>query len=359
MKPLAIRRVVLTQFRNYREAEFDFGDRFNLVSGLNGIGKTNLLDALYYLAVGRSYFTPQDVRVVTQDESFFRIYGDVAKDHEVHGVVVKVKPGLLKEISIDGIVLNRVSELLGFIPVVFSAPRDIELIMGSGQYRRRYLDHLLCQVDSAYLQHLMHYNHLLALRNAALKQEFKDLQTLISTYDEKMVPHAQAIFTRRKILAQALEPLLVESYGLLSDHREDVTMEYKSQLDQYKYEVLVEKNWESDKATRRSNAGIHKDDFHFRIRSLSAREFGSQGQIKSLVFALHLSKYKLLSRETDFRPVLMLDDIFDKLDETRLQRLMEMLMTDDFGQVFISDTSGDRVKPFLDHGALHHIRITS
>src|SRR6186997_1410585 len=207
MKPLAIRQVTLTHFRNYTSAQFSLGDRFNLVSGLNGLGKTNLLDAIYYLSVGKSYFTPYDQRVVLAGESVFRLEARLFKDDSTHNLIVKVKPGMSKEILVDHVALNKVSEHLGFIPVVFSAPRDLELVNGSSQARRRYLDHLLCQMDAEYLKSLMEYNYVLQMRNAALKNGFADLRRIVMTYDEQMAPLAQRIFEKRKWLASLLKPL--------------------------------------------------------------------------------------------------------------------------------------------------------
>lgn len=357
MKPLAIQEVVLTHFKNYAEAGFRLGDRFNLISGLNGVGKTNLLDAIYYLSVAKSYFTPFDQRVVKQSESFFRLEGNLFRDPGNHKIVMKVRPGSLKEVVLDGIPLNRISDHLGFIPVVFSAPGDTDLVFGSSQYRRRYIDHLLCQVDPGYLQALATYNHLLTLRNAALKQGFNDLKRVITTYDEQMGPLATLIFEKRKWLIESFTSLFYESYRTLSENKEEVTVSYTSKLSKYPYEILADQNWESDKSTMRTNAGIHKDDYEFTIKSISAREFGSQGQIKSLIFALHLSKYSVLSEQTGYKPILILDDIFDKLDERRLHRLMDILSSTEFGQIFISDTSGSRAGEYLHSDLLTHIKM--
>jgi len=343
MKPLAIRQVTLTHFRNYTSAQFSFGDRFNLVSGLNGLGKTNLLDAIYYLSVGKSYFTPYDQRVVLTGESVFRLEARLFKDDSTHNLIVKVKPGMSKEILVDHVALNKVSEHLGFIPVVFSAPRDLELVNGSSQARRRYLDHLLCQMDAEYLKSLMEYNYVLQMRNAALKNGFADLRRIVMTYDEQMAPLAQRIFEKRKWLASLLKPLLQQTYATLSEDRESIDCIYESQLHEFNYDVKADRNWELDKITQRTNGGIHKDDFQLLIKNISAREFGSQGQIKSLIFSMHLTKYALLRDQKGFHPILILDDVFDKLDDRRLSMLMEILNTDDFGQIFISDTNRERL----------------
>ena len=343
MKPLAIRQVTLTHFRNYASAQFSFGDKFNLLSGLNGVGKTNLLDAIYYLCVGKSYFTPYDQRVGQLGESFFRLEAALFKEDGLHNVVMKVKPGVSKEILVDHVALNKVSEYLGYIPIVFSAPRDIELVTGASQARRRYFDHLLCQVDQVYLKALMEYNYLLQLRNAALKNGFADLRRIIATYDEQMAPPAQLIFEKRKWLTALLKPLLQQTYASLSEERETIDCIYESQLHELSYELLADKNWDGDKNMQRTNGGIHKDDFLLMIKNSPAREFGSQGQIKSLIFSLHLTKYKLLREQKGNLPILVLDDVFDKLDDRRLARLMEILHADEFGQIFISDTNKERL----------------
>jgi DNA replication and repair protein RecF len=356
--PLAIGEVVLTNFKNYAQAQFILGEKINLISGLNGMGKTNLLDAIYYLSVGKSYFTPYDQRVVRKDETFFRLEGSVLKESNRHKIIIKVNPGSFKELALDGILINRISEHLGFIPIVFSAPRDVDLIYGTSQIRRRYFDHLLCQIDQQYLQALVMYNHLLLMRNAALKQGFPDLKNMISTYDEQMARPAAIIFEKRKWLVESIRPLLSQTYQWLSENREGIDIQYESQLHQYPYEVLADMNWEADRNTMRTNAGIHKDDYALSIKNMPAKEYGSQGQIKSLIFALHLSKYSILRDQSGYKPLLILDDIFDKLDERRLHRLMEILTTDDFGQIFISDTSSVRVGGFLPGSLLHHIEMT-
>lgn len=356
MKPLAINTITLTNFKNYSDASFQLGDKLNLVYGLNGTGKTNLLDAIYYLCVGKSYFTPFDHKVVRYGESFYRIEGNVMKD-DTHTVVMKVRPGIQKELSVDGMVLDRISDHLGFMPVVLSAPKDIDLVIGPGQSRRKYIDHLLCQVDSTYLQALVAYNHLLQLRNAALRQNFDDLKRMIDTYDAQMGPHAAYIFEKRKWLSSNIQPLLQSTYKALSEGREEVSLTYESKLHDYVYEVLADMNWEADRNTGRSNSGIHRDDFHLEIKGMPAKEYGSQGQIKSLIFSLHLSKYTTLSEQCNYKPVLILDDIFDKLDEKRLARLVETLMQPTYGQILLSDTNRKRVAEYIPPDQLHEIRM--
>ncbi len=359
MKPLTVQQVNLTHFRNYVSAPFSFGDRFNLVSGLNGLGKTNLLDAIYYLSVGKSYFSPYDQRIVLHGQQVFRLESTLRKGEEDHRLIIKVRPGQTKEVVLDGQPLLKISDHLGFIPIVFSAPRDIELVTGSSHARRRYVDHLLCQLDPVYLKALMDYNHILQMRNAALKQEMADLVRLISAYDAQLGPLATFIFDKRKWLAEALRPLLEHTYASLAGGKESITCEYSSQLNEFSYPVLADRFWEMDKVTQRTNAGIHKDDFDLSIRDMAAKEYGSQGQIKSLIFSLHLSKYKLLRDEKGYFPILVLDDVFDKLDDQRLHRLMEILATEDYGQIFISDTSRDRLLRSVPHQLVHEIMLES
>ena len=355
MKPLSIKQITFTNFKNYTNKSFRLGDRFNLVYGLNGAGKTNLLDGIYYLAVGKSYFTGSDLKVVKYGEPFFRLEGKVSRGETFHDLVIKVKPGEVKDIQVDNDSVEKISDHIGFIPVVISAPRDIDLVAGHSQSRRRYFDHLLCQIDPAYLQSLVTYNHLLNLRTAALKQSFKDLKRIVETFDEQMAPHANFIFSKRHWLKEVIQPFMQENYKILSDDREDAGIEYDSKLNQYPYEVLADMSWEADRNTQRSNIGIQKDDFHLSIKGMPAKEYGSQGQIKSLIFALHLSKHKILSQQCSFKPLLILDDIFDKLDEYRLARLMEILQEPQFGQIFLSDTNRKRVTDFISSEMLNEV----
>lgn len=357
MQPMLFKEVSFINFKNYTEAQFHFGPKFNLIHGLNGTGKTNLLDSIYYLCVGKSYFNPHDQKVVRYNESFFRLEGNITRDESSHKIIIKVKPGLLKELIVDGVVRERISDHLGFMPVVFSAPRDADLVFGPGISRRKYIDHLLCQLDHTYLKALVSYNHLLQMRNAALKAGFNDLKRMINTYDEQIAPLATLIFEKRKWLASRIEPLLQQAYLTLSENRETVSFRYSSGLSSYPYEVLADMNWESDKNTARTNTGIHRDDYMLSIKEMPAKDYGSQGQIKSLIFALHLSKYQILCVETGTQPILILDDVFDKLDENRLARLMEILALTDYGQIFLSHTTGKRVSDFISKNALHEIFI--
>lgn len=355
MKPLSIKEITLTNFKNYASSTFQLGERFNLAFGLNGAGKTNLLDSIYYLAVGKSYFTPQDQKVVRYGESFFRLTGKVERGHDMHSIVMKVVPGISKELLVDDVALGKVSEHLGFIPVVISAPKDIDLVVGSSQSRRKYIDHLLCQVDRQYLSSLVTYNHLLQMRTSALKQDYPDLRRIVQTFDDQIAPHAAYIFNRRELLQQEIKALMKHYYSLLSDDREPVSLEYESQLKGHAYELLADLHWEADKNLRRSNAGIHKDDIVLSVKNMPAKDYASQGQIKSLIFALHLSKFELLSRFCGHKPVLIFDDIFDKLDEKRLASLMEILKKENFGQVFLSDTNRHRVASFVASTELNEI----
>ncbi|MDQ3017443.1 MAG: DNA replication and repair protein RecF [Bacteroidota bacterium] len=359
MKPLAFRHVSLVNFKNYANASFELGKRFNLIHGLNGTGKTNLLDGLYYLCVGKSYFTSHDAKVVRNSESYFRIEGSLSRHESNHEVVLKVRPGQTKEIIVDDTPHDRLSDHLGFIPVVISAPKDIELVTGHSIARRKYIDHLLCQLDPQYLKALMTYNHLLHLRNAALKQNFSDLKRMIDTYDEQMSPYASYIFMKRKWMTEQIEKQITDIYKTLSEEREDISIEYESDIANKDYHLLADMSWELDRNTQRSNTGIHKDDFNLQIKNLPAKEFGSQGQIKSLIFSLHLSKYHLLADKCGFQPLLILDDIFDKLDERRLARLMEMLIQPQYGQILLTDTSRNRVGGFVPTILMHEISMGS
>lgn len=357
MNSIWLESIKITRFRNYLENNFDFGSRVNLVTGLNGLGKTNLLDAVYYLCMGKSYIQSLDQRNVKQNEEFFRLDGNFHRANEKERIEMMVRPGLSKEIRNQGIPYNKLSDHVGFAPVVFSAPRDHELVTGTSQIRRRYLDHLICQLDPLYLSSLVRYNQLLSLRNAALKQGFDGLMTILETYDEQMSGPAQYIFQKRVEMIERLQTLIVDVYDKLSGGDEGIKIEYESDLLNSNYVSLAIQARKNDVINKRSSVGIHRDDFNLYIKNMSAREYASQGQIKSLIFSLHLSKYILLRDNSGFLPVLILDDIFDKLDQERLRRLLAIVLKDDFGQIFISDTNHDRIPALID-GQIHQIQLS-
>lgn len=357
MNSIWLKSIKINRFKNYLESGFDFGPKINLVTGLNGLGKTNLLDAVYYLCMGKSYIQSLDQRNVRKEEEFFRLDGLFHRMGKDERIEILVRPGISKEIRHQGIPLQKLSDYVGFAPVVFSAPKDYELISGTSQVRRRYLDHLICQLDPQYMASLIKYNQILSLRNAALKQGFSGLMTMLETYDEQMDGPANYIVRSRTEMISKLQEWIKDIYHTLTNGTESVEIEYESELKDKRYIDLASKSRRTDVMTQRSSTGVHRDDFLLSIKNMPAREYGSQGQIKSLIFSLHISKYILLREKSGLLPVFILDDIFDKLDAERLKRLLSIVIQPDFGQIFISDTSHDRI-PSLLEGSVAQIKLS-
>lgn len=336
-----LQKLILTHFRNYEYQALEFAPRLNLVVGLNGMGKTNLLDAVYYLCMGKSQFSGNDRNVRQKGADFFRLEGYFQKNGGTHKVVAKVIPGQLKQLELDGKAHDKLSDHVGLFPVVFKAPDDTALALEGSEERRRFVDNTLCQLDGRYLSELMEYNRLLQRRNAALKQMAEHHRwdpTLLQVYDEKMKVPAEYILQQRMAFVQEFEPVFNRQFAIISGGREAVLLKYKSQLLDSGFVTLMEANREKDRILQRTTGGIHKDDIGFQLNDLPLKRFASQGQLKSFVLALKLAQYELLKQQKKLKPILLLDDLFDKLDDERVKHLIRLLVEGDFGQVFISDT---------------------
>ncbi len=345
--PLYLEKIILTHFRNYETQTLDFVPRLNLITGLNGMGKTNLLDAVYYLCMGKSHFSGNDRNVVQKGAAFFRLEGYFQKGGHSHKVVAKVLPGQLKQLELDNKPYDKLSEHVGHFPVVFKAPDDTALALDGSEERRRFLDNTLCQLDARYLNQLMTYNRLLQRRNAALKQMAGQQRwddTLLQVFDEKMKVPAEYILQQRVAFIAAFQPLFNRRFSAISGNTEAVSIRYKSQLLDFGFSTLMADNREKDRILQRTNAGIHKDDLIFKLNDLPLKRFASQGQLKSFVLAIKLAQYDSIRQQKGLKPILLLDDLFDKLDDERVKHLIGMLVKDEFGQVFITDTHPEKAE---------------
>ncbi len=353
---LQIRKVIrhlvsalkLYHYKSYAEGAFAFFGDLNFVVGRNGIGKTNLLDAIYYLCMARSHSTPQDRDTVQFGKSFFRIEAEIIVSGEAHAVCVKVKPGAVKEITVDGKQADKLSAYVGFLPVVMLAPEDVVLIRGGSAGRRRFLDLFVSQADKTYLEHLQRYQRLLAQRNALLRNEgFRSDRTLLMMYSESMQESAAYL---RRVRAQFIDGLLPEVmsiYAMLSSAAECPALEYHSHLTDHTLVDLASESIEADIKAGYTTKGIHKDDLEILLDGKPAKRFGSEGQVKSLLIALHLGQTHVLRQHTGKSPILLLDDIFDRLDEYRARGLIEVLSQLSSGQVFISDASPNQMRRLI------------
>lgn len=344
-----IRSISLQHYKNYSDVTVNFEPGLNFLVGQNGMGKTNLLDAVHYLCMAKSHSTPLDRDTVQFEKPFFRLEASVMLKGHDHDVTVKVKPGEIKEILRDGQVITRMSDYIGFIPVIMLAPEDIVLIQGGGTARRRFMDVVLCQASKEYLESLQRYNKLLAQRNALLRTDgVRADRNLLMTYTTSMQDAATFICQERDRLVKALVPDIINYYNILCASREIPSLQYHSHLLDQNLHVLAVASIEADLQNARTTKGVHRDEISILLNDYAVKRFGSQGQIKSLLIAMHLAQRQYLRHVTGITPILLLDDIFDRLDEQRAQHLIMLLANDLSSQVFISDASPARVQRLLE-----------
>ncbi len=348
---LHLERFTLTQFKNYSEQQIECHLSWNCFVGKNGMGKTNLLEAIYYLAVGKHFRGLPDIYLTEHGSNFFRLEGVFWVDEKRERIVVKVIPRKKKELERNGKAYDRISEHLGLIPIVFIAPDDTDIVREGSETRRKFLDNTLSQLDSQYLQHLITYNRVLKQRNSLLKQ-FGENQTfnssLLRVYNHQMEEPARYLMERRQQFTLDFEKILKEVVSKLSNHNETVACRYHTTLAQSGLNEQLVAAEEKDKVLQRTTVGAHKDDLKFILEDLPLKRFASQGQLKTFVLALKLAQYEILRKEKNTLPLLLMDDLFDKLDQTRVKNLLQYIQQYHFGQVFITDTHPDRISTILE-----------
>ena len=359
-----LHKITLTRFKNYHFSSFDFTKRVVGICGLNGKGKTNLLDAAYYCCFTKSYFTKVDGLNMQFESDGFRIEAssisskgggnpeDISEDGKVvqkknDEIVCIFRNGGKKEILLNGVAYSKLSEHIGKFPAVMIAPDDISLITDGSEERRRFMDTVLSQMDASYLQQLMIYNKVLQQRNSLLKSFAEQGKTdwqLLEVLDEQLIAPGNFIFTKRKTFTEALIPLVQQFYSRIADNGEVITLQYDSRLHDSSFYDLLNNYRQKDFAAQRSNAGIHKDDIIFQLNGQVFKTTASQGQRKSLLFALKLAEFELLKENKGFAPLLLLDDVFEKLDDNRMHQLLHWVCNENTGQVLITDTHKERLQ---------------
>jgi DNA replication and repair protein RecF len=346
---LYLRHLRISSFRNHGKSEYTFVPGINLLCGLNGVGKTNLLDAIFLLSTGRSFFYATDAQMIKKGENYYRVEGTFDEKDSSWTIAVGCEAQKRKKIWWNSTSVRR-SSLLGKSPVVMITPFDISLLLEGSEARRKFLDECLSVVDSAYLNAISKYQRLLDQRNALLKRWLKygesDL-ALLNGFDEQMQPHAQLIVEKRRAFVTELSEILQSIYAELSDDQEGAHLEYHSDLIKKDWFTLQKECVQKDLVLGRSNAGVHKDDLHFTIGGFPVKKYASQGQLKSLLFATKLAQYQWLHRKKDIKPILLLDDISEKIDAGRGGRLVSYISRGDFGQIFITDTDHKRISEML------------
>lgn len=346
-------KISLTDYKNYQNRTFDFTERLVGICGLNGKGKTNLLDAINYLCFTKSYFTKSDVLNTHFGDEGFRLEGELQNESDASGpqkIVCIYRAPQKKEFYLDDVAYERFSQHIGKFPCVIIAPDDIGMITGGSEERRKFIDTLISQVDAEYLQQLIAYNKILAQRNSFLKNEAQKSTfdfALLETFDEQLIEPGNYIHLIRSRFCDQLFPLVQQFYRSISGNDETVTLEYSSMQNENNFEELLIASRQKDRLTQRTNVGIHKDDLIFLLHENVFKTIASQGQRKSLLFACKLSEFEILKTVKGFPPLLLLDDVFEKLDEKRIRNLLEYVCKENNGQVFITDTHAERLQDAL------------
>ncbi len=345
-----LKSLKLYNFKNYPSKEFIFSKKVIAFCGKNGIGKTNLLDAIYFLSFTKSYFTA-DTKVVSLEQTGMRLDGEYIMDDNAKTLASAIiRETGKKEIKLNDFEYTKFSKHIGKLPVVFIAPDDVLLINGSGEERRKMLDIILSQLSDEYMQHLMQYNKILAHRNKALKQ-FAEQQkvddVLLDVLNQQLIVHGNAIFTSRKNFLNQYLQNVIEAYNKIATNNENLQLSYLSQLNEQNFENLLLNHKQKDLLLQRTTCGIHKDDIVISMHNEAFKTIASQGQRKSLLFALKLVEYAVLQAHKGFAPILLLDDVFEKLDNTRMMNLLKEVCIEKKGQVFITDTHKDRLEILL------------
>ena len=344
---MILRTLSLLNYKNFEQNTFEFDKKINCFVGQNGTGKTNALDAIYHLSYGKSYFNPVSSQNINHNHDFFVVDGIYSKQDREERIVVSLKRGNKKIIKRNGKIYDRFSDHIGFLPLVIISPADRDLIIEGSDVRRKFVDSVISQSDKAYLNDLIQYNKVLAQRNSLLKyfnvNGTFDADTL-EVYNSQMTALAKPIFEKRKAFLEIFTPIFKERYKTISNDHEVVNLSYKSDLLEGELGELLQQNLKRDRALQYSSVGIHKDDLKFNIGDFPIKKFGSQGQQKSYLIALKLAQFDFIKAQSGEQPILLLDDIFDKLDEQRVAQIISLVDNDNFGQIFISDTHSERTE---------------
>jgi DNA replication and repair protein RecF len=343
-KQLSLSKISLLGFKNYEQVDIVFSSRFNCITGDNGEGKTNLLDAIYFLSFTKSYFNSIDSQSILHGAPLFVIQGQFELNEKVDEVFCAQKKGEKKQVKVNKKEVARFADHIGQFPVVMASPTDVELIVEGSEVRRRFVDSIISQYDHSYLEDIILYTKVLLQRNAQLKQFAKakkfDLEYL-KIWDAQLVDCGTRVFKKRKEFSDEFERVFQKYYELISGGKEKVQFAYQSQLAHGDFEALMNEAIDKDKVMEYSTVGIHKDDWEFKMQGFPVKKFASQGQQKSYLLAIKLAQFEFVKQHRKITPILMLDDIHDKLDEQRVKFLLKLVSNNDFGQVFITDTNKD------------------
>jgi DNA replication and repair protein RecF len=353
-----LQKLSLTNFKNYEQADLNLSDKINCFTGNNGVGKTNLLDAIHYLSFCKSYFNPSDTQNIRHEQDFFSIHGSFLRNgNNPDHVQCIQKRNQRKRFLLNKKEYERLADHIGNFPLVMISPYDRDLINEGSEVRRKYIDSVISQFDRPYLDDLIQYNKALHQRNALLKsfaeQHFFD-HAHLEIWDAQMIRLGQQLFEKRSRFLKDFIPIFQHYYTYISGAGEVVGINYDSQLCHEEMQHLLKECLLNDRSAQYSTTGIHKDDLDFTLGGFQVKKFGSQGQQKSFVVAIRLAQFDYTRNIKGYKPILLLDDVFDKLDDLRVQQLISLVSRHNFGQVFITDTSEERLRKIFNSIDIDH-----
>lgn len=346
---MVLKSISIINFKNIRSAQLELSSKMNCLIGHNGVGKTNFLDAIYYLSFCRSAYHPIDSQVITHDADFFMLEGDyVDERHGEEHIYCGMKRGSKKHVRRNKKEYKRFSEHIGLLPLVFVSPADSVLIDGGSEERRRLMDVVISQYDHNYLEALNHYNKALKQRNVLLKMEQEPDVALLAIWEEEMARQGTVIYKAREKFIEELIPVFQKTYQYIATNSETVSLRYVSHAQRGPLLDVIQRDRLKDRAVGYSLHGVHRDDLEMLIDGYQLRREGSQGQNKTFSLALKLAQFDFLKRTTSATtPILLLDDIFDKLDSQRVEQIVKLVSGDSYGQIFITDTNREHLDRIL------------
>ena len=343
-----LEKLVISDYRNIQLQELEFSPNVNCISGNNGEGKTNLLDAIYYMSMTKSAFAASDRFNLRHGTEEFSLAGTYRMENGLSSrFALKMTSKGEKKVRRDDKPYQKISEHVGVLPVVMVSPADVSMVSESGEERRRFVNSVLSQMDREYMSAMQQYNRLLLQRNTMLKDSEPD-RSLMEVIDMRMSVLSEPIYEARKSFVEQLKPIVAEYYKTLSGDSEQVDIEYESELSKAGLDQLLSASFDRDRIMKHTTTGVHRDDFAFRMNGHPIRRFGSQGQQKSFLVSLKFAQYEIMKKNYGFAPILLLDDVFDKLDMGRISNLLQMVASNDFGQIFITDSNKVRMSGIVD-----------
>jgi len=345
-----LQNLSLLNFKNYAQTEMEFSSRINCFTGKNGVGKTNVLDAIYYLSLCKSYFNPLDSQNIRHGADYFVVEGEYFRNDEKEHILCGLKRGQKKQFKRNKKEYSRLSEHIGFLPLVMISPADSNLISEGSEERRHFINAVIVQYDHSYLENLLHYNSALTQRNHLLKSfasTGKFDNEALELWNEQLIEPAIKIYNTRREFVNELVPVFQKYYEFISGGNEQVGITYHSHLSEGDFRNMLKASAEKDRILQFTTTGIHKDDLILKLNDFPIKRTGSQGQQKTFLVALKLAKFDFISLHNGQKPILLLDDIFDKFDSDRVNQIIRLVSDDHFGQIFVTDTHPERMEELL------------